>query len=170
VRLDVSDTKRDLFAPGLIAAIRLGGMADPELVSKPLLSVELCIAATPKRAAHAAPDDPAWWVEQTLLCPSAGEAGWALAWRALGVSSSAAPRMLPYASYAAAMEAACAGHGIILAPLPFAQHELTSGRLAILSDVRIASSVSYALILRRSFASLPRGRALARQLLRVCAG
>jgi LysR family transcriptional regulator, glycine cleavage system transcriptional activator len=71
IRLDVSDIKRDLFAPGLVAAIRLGAEDDPDLSSAPLLHVQLCIAAAPEIAASSRPGDPDWWNAQTLLIPTA---------------------------------------------------------------------------------------------------
>jgi LysR family transcriptional regulator, glycine cleavage system transcriptional activator len=168
VRLDISDTKRDLFIPDLIAAIRLSPDADPELAITHLLNVELCIAASPGSAADARSDDPAWWERQTLLSPRASENGWAAAWRALNITEAIAPRTLPYSSYAAALEAACAGSGLILAPLPFAQREIDAGRLVPISDVRVHAKNGYALIMRKGFAVTPRGRALARQLVRLC--
>jgi LysR family transcriptional regulator, glycine cleavage system transcriptional activator len=168
VRLDVSDTKRDLFGPSPIAAIRLDAKDDPELTATPLLRVELCIAASPMLAAHAQPHDPRWWALQTLLCPSASEEGWKTAWQALKITEDVFPRLLPYTSYAAAMEAACAGTGLILAPLPFATTEITEGRLVPVSDIRIQAVSEYSLLIRKEFAGSPRGRALTRHVLRTC--
>jgi LysR family transcriptional regulator, glycine cleavage system transcriptional activator len=168
VRLDVSDIKRDLFAPGLIAAIRLGAEDDPDLSSLPLLHVQLCIAATPEIAESARPEDPKWWAEQTLLTPSASQGGWKTAWRLLNLTDDCLSRLLPYSSYSAALEAACAGNGLILAPLPFAEKEIAAGRLGVISDVRIDSPQGYSLTMRKEFAASPRARILARMLVRTC--
>jgi LysR family transcriptional regulator, glycine cleavage system transcriptional activator len=167
VRLDVSDNKRDLFAPGLIAAIRLGVDDDPDLTHVPILKVELCVAAAPRIALDAQPGDPLWWAEQTLLTPSASRDGWKTAWRLLGIEESFTPRTLPFSSYGAALEAACAGSGLILAPLPFAEKEISAGRLSPISDVRIQSPKAYSLIMRKDFAASARGRALARMLVQT---
>ena len=168
VRLDVSDTKRDLFGPGPIAAIRLDAEAEPGLTVIPLFQVAVCIAASPSIAISARPNEAAWWAAQTLLCPSASEDGWGPVWRALRIDGACSPRSLSFSSYAAAMAAACAGHGVILAPLPFAAEEFATERLAPVSDVRIKSENGYSLILRDALAGAPRGRAVARRLGRVC--
>jgi LysR family transcriptional regulator, glycine cleavage system transcriptional activator len=168
VRLDVSDNKRDLFGPGLVAAIRLANEDHPDLVSLPVLDVELCIAAAPHIASEAKLRDADWWATQTLLTPSASQGGWKMAWDLLGIAGSVSPRILPFSSYAAALEAACAGNGLILAPLPFAQKEIDAGRLSPISDIRIASPTGYCLIMRKELAMSRRGRALARTLVRAC--
>jgi LysR family transcriptional regulator, glycine cleavage system transcriptional activator len=167
VRLDVSDNKRDLFAPGLLAAIRLGADDDPDLTNVPILRVELCVAAALQIAQDAKPNDPSWWAEQTLLTPSASQEGWKTAWHLLKLEEDFKSRTLPFSSYAAALEAACAGSGLILAPLPFAIKEIGAGRLSVISDVRIQSPKPYSLIMRKDLAASPRGRALARMLVRT---
>jgi LysR family transcriptional regulator, glycine cleavage system transcriptional activator len=168
VRLDVSDTKRDLFAPGLIAAIRLDAEVDPDLLNALLLHVQLCIAAAPEIASSSRPNDPGWWREQTLLTPSAGEGGWTSAWRKLNIANDLSRRFIPFSSYSAALEAACAGSGLILAPLPFAEKEIAAGRLGVISDVRIVSPRGYSLIMRKGFAVSPRACALTRMVSRTC--
>jgi LysR family glycine cleavage system transcriptional activator len=167
VRLDVSDNKRDLFAPGLIAAIRLGADADPDLTDVPILDVELCVAAAPRIALDARPDDPEWWAKQTLLTPSASQEAWKAVWHLLKVEERFTRRTLPYSSYSAALEAACTGSGLILAPLPFAEKEIAEGRLSPISDVRVQATRGYSLIMRKDLAASPRGRALARMLVRT---
>lgn len=168
VRIEVSDAKRDLLAPGQIAAVRLHPDADPEMVLLPLLKVELCIAAAPVLAESARPKDPDWWMAQTLLCPSASVEAWSAAWRGLQMPQAFSPRRLAYSSYSAATEAACAGHGLILAPLPFAQKEISAGQLMILSDLRIQAEKGYELAMRRDVSASRRGQLLTRQLVRLC--
>jgi LysR family transcriptional regulator, glycine cleavage system transcriptional activator len=167
VRLDVSDNKRDLFVPGLIAAIRLGAQDDPDLTNVPMLSVELCVAAAPWISLNAQLDDPLWWAEQTLLAPSASQEGWKTVWQLLKVEAGSAPRTLPFSSYSAALEAACVGSGLILAPLPFADKEIAAGRLSPISDVRVQSPKAYSLVMRKDLAASPRGRALSRMLVQT---
>jgi LysR family transcriptional regulator, glycine cleavage system transcriptional activator len=167
VRLDVSDNKRDLFAPGLIAAIRLGADDDPDLTTVPILKVELCVAAVPRIAQDARPSNPLWWAEQNLLTPSASQDGWKTAWNLLNVGEEFVPRTLPFSSYGAALEAACAGSGLILAPLPFAEKEIVAGRLSQISDIRIQSPKAYSLIMRQGLAASRRGQGLARMLIRT---
>lgn len=168
VRLDVSDAKRDLFGPTPIAAIRLGAIEEADLTLTPLLAVALRIAAHPQVAASARPHDGAWWAAQTLLSPSAADDGWLAVWHALALPDAIVPRTVPYGSYAAALEAACAGTGLILAPLPFANKEFGEGRLAAVSDIRVDAKREYALIMRDDLAGSNRGRALKRHLVRVC--
>lgn len=163
IELDVTDLKRDLFAPGQVVAIRLGAEPDPDLVSVPILEVALVLAAAPSVAAQARPADTAWWAEQTLLSPGVSDGAWPQIWRALKVRAPAT-HPLHFSSYAAALEAACAGHGVLLAPLPFSERELSSGRLLRFSDVRLSGPVGYSLIMRRELADLPRGRALRRRI------
>jgi DNA-binding transcriptional LysR family regulator len=78
-------------------------------------------------------------------------------------------RRLRFSSYAAALEAACAGHGVLLAPLPFSERELAAGRLMRLSDVRLSSPIRYSLVMRRELALLPRGRSLQRRVVSAIA-
>jgi LysR family transcriptional regulator, glycine cleavage system transcriptional activator len=170
VRLDVSDIKRDLFAPGLMASIRLGVEDDSDFLSVPLLHVQLCIAAAPDIASTARPNDPDWWGMQTLLTPSASEGGWATAWRLVKITNDLSSRLLHYSSYSAALEAACAGKGLILAPLPFADKEIAASRLCVISDVRIDSPHRYSLTMRKDWAATPRARTLARMVSRICSG
>jgi LysR family transcriptional regulator, glycine cleavage system transcriptional activator len=170
VLLDVSDAKRDLFGPTLIAAIRLGARSDADLKLVPLFKVTLCIAAAPLLAAKARPADTEWWNQQTLLTPSAAASGWLAAWQSLRVNLPTEPRIVPYASYAAALEAACAGAGIILAPVPFANRELIDGRLREIAPLSIASGSGYSLVMRDDLATSLRGKALARKLKTLCKG
>ena len=168
LHLDVSDSKRELFGPAAVAAIRLDAVADPDLTLTPLLYVKLSIAASPELAGEARPLDPDWWTRQTLLCPSASGDSWGAAWSALELAEPVVSRRVSYSSYSAAMEAACAGGGLILAPLPFANAEFGAGRLAVISPIRILSKTGYSLILRNDLAGSIRGRALTRRLVSLC--
>jgi DNA-binding transcriptional LysR family regulator len=136
VRLDVTDAKRDLLTTDQIAAVRLGAEEDADLAATPILSVELVLAAAPSVAALA-----------------------------LKLPAPKTTRPLHFASYAAALEAACAGHGILLAPLPFSEREFVAGRLLRLSDIRLSSRIGYSFVIRRELALLPRGRLLQRRVL-----
>jgi LysR family glycine cleavage system transcriptional activator len=167
VRLDVTDAKRDLLATDQIAAVRLGAEEDTDLAATPILGVELVLAAAPSIAALARPSDPAWWTEQILLCPSVADNAWPWAWRALKLPAPKITHPLRFTSYAAALEAACAGHGILLAPLPFSEREFVAGRLSRLSDVRLPSRIGYSFVMRRELALTPRGRSLQRRVLSV---
>ena len=113
----------------------------------------------------ARPSDPAWWADQILLCPSVSDNAWPWAWRMLKLPAPKTTRPLHFSSYAAALEAACAGHGVLLAPLPFSEREFVAGRLLRLSDVRLSSRIGYSLVMRRELALLPRGRSLQRRVL-----
>jgi DNA-binding transcriptional LysR family regulator len=75
------------------------------------------------------------------------------------------PRHRRFSSYAAALEAACAGQGILLAALPFAEREFGAGRLAKLSKVRISSPIGFSVIMRTDMAASRRGRALRNRLI-----
>jgi LysR family transcriptional regulator, glycine cleavage system transcriptional activator len=169
VRLDVTDAKRDLLTTDQIAAVRLRAEEDADLVATPIIGVVLVLAAAPSVAALARPSDPAWWAEQILLCPSVSDHAWPLAWRALKLPAPKTTRPLHFSSYAAALEAACAGHGILLAPLPFSEREFVAGRLLRLSDVRLSSRIGYSFVMRRELALMPRGRSLQRRVLAAVA-
>ncbi len=168
IQLDVSDSKRDLFAPGLIAAIRLGAETRPDLSSRKILDIDLCIAAAPHIANAAQPKQAQWWATQTLLMPSASQGAWTHVLRTLSITEGISPKALAFSSYAAALEAACLGSGLILAPVQLARREIASGRLAEISDIRVPSATGYSLIMRKEIAATPRGRALARMLARAC--
>jgi DNA-binding transcriptional LysR family regulator len=165
VRLEVTDSRRDLFGPDQIAAIRLGAEAAADLATTPLLSVKLVLAATPSKVADARPVDASWWSKQNLLSPSVSEVAWSKAWQALGLGATVTTRHRRFSSYAAALEAACAGQGILLAALPFVEREFAAGRLAKLSRVRIASPVGYSMVMRTDLAASRRGRALKQKIL-----
>jgi len=134
VELDITDAKRDLFGTDQIVAVRLGTEPDPDLVSTPVFDVQLVLAAAPTIAARARPTDRSWWLEQTLLSPGVSDIAWPQVWRALEVRAPETTHPLHFSSYAAALEAACAGHGVLLAPLPFSEREFASGRLSRLSN------------------------------------
>ena len=165
VRLEVTDAKRDLFGPDQVVAIRLGAEPAPDIASKPVLAVKLALAAAPVIAAAARVSDAGWWSKQNLLTPSVSEAGWQRAWRALAVTEKVTPRHRHFSSYAAALEAACNGHGILLAALPFAEKEFDTGRLSRLSRIQIASPVGYSVVMRTDVAASRRGRALQQRLI-----
>lgn len=165
VKLDVTDLKRDLFGTHQIVAVRLGAEQDPDLVSTPVLDVQLVLAAAPAIAARARPTDRSWWLEQTLLSPGVSDIVWPQVWRALKVRAPETTQALHFSSYAAALEAACAGHGVLLAPLPFSELELASGRLSRLSNICFPSRIGYALLMRRELSSTSRGRALRRRIM-----
>ncbi len=165
INLDVSDAKRDLFGTSQIVAVRLGTEPDPDLVSTPVLDVQLVLAAAPDIAARARPTDGSWWLEQTLLSPGVSDIVWPQIWRALKVRAPEITRPLHFSSYAAALEAACAGHGVLLAPLPFSEREFASGRLSRLSNIRLPSRIGYSLLMRRELANTSRGRALRRRII-----
>jgi LysR family glycine cleavage system transcriptional activator len=165
VRLDVTDLKRDLFGPDQVVAIRLGAEAVPRVSVTPVLAVKLVLAAAPQLAVDAGVSEAGWWSKQNLLTPSVSEAAWEKAWLALGLSEEVTPRHRRFSSYAAALEAACAGQGILLAALPFVEKEFGAGRLARLAKIRIASPVGYAVIMRDELAASRRGRALRQRLI-----
>lgn len=167
VHLDVTDAKRNLLPPNQIAAIRLGAEPDPELMPTPLLNARLGLAAAPVLAAKARPRDPKWWSDQVLLSPSISTRGWPLLWRALRLGPISPRSTLHFTSYAAAIEEASMGRGLILAPLNFAQNELSSGRLKLISDRRIASRIGFALVMQRSLAVTAKGRALRRKIVSI---
>jgi LysR family transcriptional regulator, glycine cleavage system transcriptional activator len=165
VRLDVTDAKRDLLTTDHIVAVRLGAQEDPDLMATPILEVELVVAAAPSVAAQACPSDPAWWAEQILISPGVSDRAWPRAWRELKLPAPKTTRPLHFSSYAAALEAACAGHGVLLAPLPFSEREFAAGRLLRLSDIRLSSPIGYSLVMKRELALMSRGRSLQRRVL-----
>jgi LysR family transcriptional regulator, glycine cleavage system transcriptional activator len=164
VKLDVTDTKRDLFGVDQVVAIRLGTEPDPDLASTPVFDVRLVLAAAPGIAARARPTDRSWWPEQTLLSPGVSDIVWPQVWRALKIRAPEATHPLHFSSYAAALEAACAGHGVLLAPLPFSEREFSSGRLSRLSGISLPSRIGYSLLMRRELAKTSRYTALRRRI------
>jgi DNA-binding transcriptional LysR family regulator len=123
------------------------------------------LAAAPTIAARARLTDRSWWLEQTLLSPGVSEIAWPQAWRALKIRAPETTHPLHFWSYAAALEAACAGHGVLPAPLPFSEREFSSGRLSRLSKIRLPSRIGYSLLMRRELANTSRGRALRRRII-----
>ena len=165
VKLDVTDSRRDLFGPDQIVAIRLGAEPIPDLSMTPVLAVKLVLAAAPAVVAKARVLEAAWWSKQNLLTPSVSEAAWEKVWLALDLREQMVPRHRRFSSYAAALEAACAGQGILLAALPFAEREFGAGRLARLSKIRISSPVGYSIVMRAEVAASRRGRLLRQRLM-----
>jgi LysR family glycine cleavage system transcriptional activator len=164
VKLEVTDTVRDLTGPDQIVAVRLGAEAAPDISLTPVLAVKVTLAAAPGIAAEARVSDAAWWSGQNLLTSSVSEAGWEKAWRALGLTGKVAPRHRRFSSYATALEAACSGQGILLAALPFAAREFGSGRLVRLSKIELASPVGFSVAMKMDVAASRRGRALRQRL------
>ena len=165
VKLDVTDSRRDLFGRDQIVAIRLGAEPIPDLSMTPVLAVKLVLAAAPAIVAKARVLEAAWWSKQNLLTPSVSEAAWEKVWLALDLREQMVPRHRRFSSYAAALEAACAGQGILLAALPFAEREFGAGRLARLSKIRISSPVGYSIVMRAEVAASRRGRMLSQRLI-----
>jgi DNA-binding transcriptional LysR family regulator len=165
VKLDVTDTKRDLFGLDQIVAIRLGAEPAPDVSLTPVLAVKLVLAAAPPVVAEARIFEAAWWSKQNLLSPSVSEAAWEKAWLALDLSEKVTPKHRRFSSYAAALEAACAGQGILLAALPFVEREFSAGRLASLSKIRISSPIGYSVVMRSEVAASRRGRLLRQRLM-----
>jgi LysR family glycine cleavage system transcriptional activator len=165
VKLDVTDTKRDLFGLDQIVAIRLGAEPAPDVSLTLVLAVKLVLAAAPPVVAEARIFEAAWWSKQNLLSPSVSEAAWEKAWLALDLSEKVTPKHRRFSSYAAALEAACAGQGILLAALPFVEREFSAGRLASLSKIRISSPIGYSVVMRSEVAASRRGRLLRQRLM-----
>jgi len=165
ITLDITDAKRDLFGVDPIVAVRLGTERDPDLVSTAILDTQLVLAAAPGIAARARPTDGSWWLEQTLLIPGVSDRAWPRVWRTLKVRASETTHLLHFSSYAAALEAACAGYGVVLAPLPFSEREFAAGRLLRFSNICLSGGPGYMLVMRRELASTSRGRALRRRII-----
>jgi LysR family glycine cleavage system transcriptional activator len=165
VRLEVTDAMLDLTGPDQIVAVRLGAVSAPDISLTSVLAVKLTLAAAPRIAADAQVFEAAWWSQQNLLTPSVSEAVWERAWRALGLAGKVTARHRRFSSYAAALEAACSGQGILLAALPFAETEFGSRRLARLSKIQIASPVGFSIAMRVDVAAGRRGRALRQRLI-----
>jgi len=165
ITLDIADAKRDLFGNNQIVAVRLGTELDPDLVSTPIFEAQLVLAAAPSIAAQARPTDRSWWLGQTLLSPSVSDLAWPKVWRALKMRAPETTDPLHFSSYAAALEAACAGYGVLLAPLPFSEREFATERLLRLSNICLSGGPGYSLLMRRELANTSRGRALRRRII-----
>jgi len=165
ITLDITDAKRDLFGINPIVAVRLGTERDPDLVSTAILNTQVVLAAAPGIGARARPTDESWWFGQTLLIPGVSDVAWQRVWRALKVRTPETTRPLHFSSYAAALEAACAGHGVLLAPLPFSEPEFAAGRLVRFSNICLSGGPGYMLLMRRELARTSRGRALRRRII-----
>lgn len=118
IRLDVTDAKRDFFGPDQIAAIRLGAEAHANLTLTPILKTKLVLAAAPSVVADADPLNATWWSTQNLLSPTVSELAWEQVLRSLDIDPKVAKRRRSFSSYAVALEAACAGHGIFWPRFP----------------------------------------------------
>lgn len=164
VVLDIADVKRDLFASAPIAAIRLGAEPEADLVLVDILEVSVVLAAAPSIADEARPKDREWWANQVLIGTGVSDAGWPSVWEALGLPPIKPTRTHRFASYAAALEAAAGGRGVILAPLPFSEAEFSSRRLSRISDVRWPASIRYCLAMKKDLAASRKGRALRKMI------
>jgi LysR family glycine cleavage system transcriptional activator len=167
ILLDITDEKRELGAS--VAAIRLGGESRSDVVSTPVLSVRLALAASPMIAASASLRDPRWWSDQTVLNPTIGAPAWTVLWRSLGLGDVHPRQSLQFTSYSAALEAARAGGGLVLAPLPLCDPDVGSRRLILLADVPTAIPIGFALLMQKSLAAKPKARALRRRVLAAVA-
>jgi LysR family glycine cleavage system transcriptional activator len=166
IRLDVTDAKREFFGPDQIAAIRLGAEPHADLTLTPILKTKLVLAAAPSIVAGADPLNPSWWTMQNLLSPTVSELAWDRILRSLEIDPKVAKRRRSFSSYAAALEAACAGHGILLAALPFVRREFDAKRLARLTQITLSPSIGYSIVLTSELAATRRGRSLRQALLK----
>ena len=164
IKLDITDERRDLFGASQIVAVRFGNEPDPGLLSIPVFHVQLVLAAAPAIAALARATDRSWWLEQTLLSPGVSDMVWPHVWRALKLHAPETSCPLHFSSYAAALEAVCAGYGVLLAPIPFSEREFVSGRLSRLSNICLPSRIGYSLLMRQELANTSRGRALRQRI------
>jgi DNA-binding transcriptional LysR family regulator len=148
MRPQTADSTRDLTGPDQVVAVRLGATPAPDISLTPVLAVKLTLAAAPRIAAHVQILEAAWWSRQNLLTPTISEVGWEKAWRALGLTGKVTARHRRFSSYAAALEAACSGQGVLLAALPFAETEFGTGRLVRLSKFQMTSPVRFSIAMR----------------------
>jgi len=166
IRLDVTDAKRDFFGPDQIAAIRLGAEAHADLTLTPILKTMLVLAAAPSIGAGANPLNASWWSTQNLLSPTVSELAWEQVLRSLDINPKVAKRRRGFSSYAVALEAACAGHGILLAALPFVQRDFDAKRLVRLTQITLSPSIGYSIVMTNELAATGRGRSLRQALLK----
>jgi len=166
IRLDVTDAKRDFFGPDQIAAIRLGAEAHANLKLTPILKTKLVLAAAPSIVAGADPLNASWWSTQNLLSPSVSEPAWEQVLRSLDINPKVAKRRRGFSSYAVALEAACAGQGVLLAALPFVQRDFDAKRLARLTQVAVSPLIGYSIVMTSELAATARGRSLRQALLK----
>ena len=166
IRLDVTDAKRDFFGPDQIVAIRLGAEAHANLTLTPILKTKLVLAAAPSVVADADPLNASWWSTQNLLSPTVSELAWEQVLRSLDINPKVAKRRRGFSSYAVALEAACAGHGILLAALPFVQRDFEAKRLARLTQITLSPSIGYSIVMTNELAATGRGRSLRLALLK----
>jgi len=166
IRLDVTDAKRDFFGPDQIVAIRLGAEAHANLTLTPILKTKLVLAAAPSVVADADPLNASWWSTQNLLSPTVSELAWEQVLRLLDINPKVAKRRRGFSSYAVALEAACAGHGILLAALPFVQRDFEAKRLARLTQITLSPSIGYSIVMTNELAATGRGRSLRLALLK----
>lgn len=166
VRLDITDTKRGL-APQVVA-VRLAGEQEGDFAVIPLVQVRLRLAASPAIARAARVDDATWWRDQTLLSPAMTAGAWDTLWRTLGHAGTP-PRQVRYTSYAAAIDAARDGLGLVLAPTLLVDADVTAGRIAFISDLSHAAPQPYNLLISATLLETPRGRALRRRIVNAVA-
>ena len=84
IKLEVTDSKRDLFGLDQIVAIRLGAEAAPGCLVDAGAGGEAGVGGRARLASGARVSEAGWWSKQNLLTPSVSEAGWEKAWLALG--------------------------------------------------------------------------------------
>jgi LysR family glycine cleavage system transcriptional activator len=166
IRLDVTDAKRNFFGPDRIAAIRLGAEAHANLKLTPILKTKLVLAAAPAIVAKADPLNASWWSTQNLLSPTVSELAWERILGSLNINPKVAKHRRSFSSYAVALEAACAGQGILLAALPFVQRDFDAKRLARLTQVTLSPLIGYSIVMTHELAATARGKSLRQALLK----
>jgi LysR family transcriptional regulator, glycine cleavage system transcriptional activator len=175
VRISATDEVVDLAKGDFDLAIRYGGGHYPGLEVELLFTNEVFPACSPQLLASGpplrAPEDLRHYplihdqaVERDPLVPT-----WPMWLKAAGVRNVAATAGLSFNSMSLALDAAVAGHGVVLAYSTIAAADLAAGRLVRLFSLSLPDQFSYYLVTAPGALERPKVRAF-RDWLREEAG
>ncbi|MFO1414859.1 MAG: LysR substrate-binding domain-containing protein [Burkholderiales bacterium] len=143
VRIDASPVLADLARDPFDLAIREGNGVYPEADSARLFPLEFVPVATPATLRKLTRRDGTLDWSRARLLHEVSYDYWP-DWVALaGVGGLDVARGLFFSHTMLALDAACEGQGIALAPLPLAERELAAGRLAVVDPRAYAPGTGY---------------------------
>jgi LysR family glycine cleavage system transcriptional activator len=165
VRISATDNVVDLSAGDFDIAIRYGGGRYPGLEVEPLLKNEVFPACSPRLLEngpplrtpddlrrHALIHDQA--VDRDPLAPS-----WPMWLKAAGVTGFSGTSGITFSASYLALDAAIAGHGVVLATSTIAAADLAAGRLVRLFSLALPDLFAYYIVTARGALERPKVKA-----------
>lgn len=150
VKIAASDGLANFQSDGVDIAVRQGKPPfGPGLSADLLFPSDTIAVCSPALAAGPpgieCPDDLAG---QTLLHDTHGQ--WALFLEKAGVDTDAAPRSVQFSQTSLAIDAAIAGQGVALAPMPLVAEDIAAGRLIQALDISLQDETGFYVVSARN--------------------